>query len=63
MAGIYGPITEHPEYPITDARRFTVAILPHRCALDALRGTCHRCGYEPSHPVHRPPYTAGRMTE
>ena len=52
MAGIYGPITEHPEYPETDARRFTVTIQPHPAAIDALRGVCYRCGYPELHPVH-----------
>lgn len=26
---IYGPIVEHPEFPIEDDRRFTVTIYPH----------------------------------
>jgi hypothetical protein len=38
MAGIYGPVTEHPEYPIEDARRFTVSILPHPFTTDDPRG-------------------------
>lgn len=29
MAGIYGPIVEHPEFPIEDINRFTVTIVPH----------------------------------
>lgn len=27
---IFGPITEHPEFPIEDDRRFTVVVNPHR---------------------------------
>lgn len=45
MSGIYGKVTEHPEFAIEDARRFTVEIKPH--PFDA-NGTCKTCaeGYQ-----------------
>jgi len=61
MAGIYGPITEHPEYPETDARRFTVTVQPHPFAeyasdreqhRAAAARRCWRCGMPERHPVH-----------
>jgi hypothetical protein len=67
MAGIYGPIIEHPELSETDAGRFTVTIYRHRFAEDASdreRHTpealrrCWRCGYGREHPVHAAPFEA-----
>ena len=40
MAGIYGKVTEHPEFDVTDSRRFTVEILPH--TFDP-NGYCESC--------------------
>ncbi len=58
MAGIYGPITEHPELPMTDSGRFTVVIKthPYRAAPVDLTSRCERCGYGPRHAVHKPPF-------
>lgn len=62
MADIYGKLTEHPEYPVEDARHFTVEIKPHdyvppRSRLDATRHRvvdpfCDRCGFHRVSPVH-----------
>lgn len=60
MAGIYGPITEHPEFRIEDEGRFTVIIHPHTYAVDERRWRdnerqCWHCGNGPRHPVHSRP--------
>jgi hypothetical protein len=59
MAGIYGPVTEHPEYPIEDARRFSVVILAHEfepwgssVSRDLGRVGCKWCGFVEDEPFH-----------
>jgi hypothetical protein len=65
MSGIHGKVTEHPEFSIEDARRFTVEILPHTFETNDPRGVpplgwdghsspkCWRCPFAFDHPVHR----------
>lgn len=54
MAGIYGPIVEHPEVDINDEGRFTVTIVGHpmnngerlsELEEFAYGGTCKLCGF------------------
>ena len=52
LDSIYGRITEHPEYPVTDSRRFTVEILPHDFVPDRTLKTCYRCGFVRTLAVH-----------
>jgi hypothetical protein len=59
MAGIYGKVTEHPEYPELDERRFTVEIRPHRFERrpDDAWGyrpqyECEICPFRELHAVH-----------
>jgi hypothetical protein len=54
---IYGPITEHPEYPVESEWRFTVTIRRHAFipSIDTYgfkQWKCKRCGYPSSHDVH-----------
>jgi len=71
MSDIYGKLTEHPEYPLTDSRRFTVEIKPHDFEVtrerdNALRRRrspfCARCGFSRRELVHYelPPEDADR---
>jgi hypothetical protein len=54
MAGIYGPIKENDEYPVTDERHFTVTILPHRYVegSDIRRDACNECAFPSDEPFH-----------
>ena len=64
MADIYGKLTEHPEFPIEDARRFTVEIKLHDFEPESesqLQGGrmrrvpgsfCRRCGFNRVAAVH-----------
>lgn len=59
MSDIYGPITEHPEFPIEDSRRFTITIKVHdfeerkRSRYERLPDEfCDRCGYHKDASVH-----------
>ena len=62
MSGIYGKVTEHPEFSIEDERRFTIEVKPHEYeALDRpepytilAKRICGRCGFERMHPIHPP---------
>lgn len=49
---IYGKITEHPEYPITDERRFTVEIKLHKPVCETSITHCDRCGFKVNTPCH-----------
>lgn len=61
---IYGPIIEHPEYPIEDERRFTVVIFSHPFQRVSSYRYFNRvqteaiciCGFDLYHRVHKKPY-------
>ena len=56
MDNIYGPITEHEEYDVTDSRRFTVTILPHTFEIipnSRLPFACWKCGERENHFIHQ----------
>lgn len=63
MSDIYGQLTEHPEYPITDVRHFTITIKSHDFEqAPRKRGLkkwasgpdpfCARCGYHKIAAIH-----------
>jgi len=59
MSDIYGKLTEHPEYPVEDSRRFTIEIRIHDYEAKRTRRSalpdpfCTRCGYHNDAAVHR----------
>ena len=61
MSDIYGKLTEHPEFPIDDSRRFTVEIRRHEFEQPPKRRAqgffvldpfCARCGFHRLTDVH-----------
>ena len=62
MSNIYGALTEHPEYPISDVRHFTITIKVHEYEQAPKRRTeygrlvadpfCALCGYHKIAAIH-----------
>jgi hypothetical protein len=59
VSDIYGQLIEHPEYPVEDARHFTITIKAHDFEPRPLRRGerfpdpfCARCGYHRDATVH-----------
>ncbi len=59
MADIFGKVTEHPEFDVTDERRFTVEIKQHPYVSPGVdpvtlrrRTGCEVCGFPQKSPVH-----------
>lgn len=51
---LYYDFEEHVEFPLEDAKRFTVKVRPHLFEADfRLYGTCKRCGFQHTAPCHR----------